>query len=147
MILSDKIKLSSSNEIHLFKEGVFWVAYEQSAYYFHLKKGYKPTKKFIKKINSEVVSVGFPENALATMDRKQSQESPNHIVLQAEELIEEEAFLEWKNRIDIKKQNVNNPGCETPVDLAVIERIKSFELSCATPMECMMFLFDLKRNL
>ena len=63
--------------VHLWKEGVFWVAYERSAYWVHLrsatrgcnplsknKEGYKPTKKYIKSVGGDVVTVGFPHNAL-----------------------------------------------------------------------------------
>jgi hypothetical protein len=65
MTISEKIIHSDAFHVNIYKEGVFWIAYEQSAYYFYVQKGYKPTKKFIKCIGQEVVSIGFPENALA----------------------------------------------------------------------------------
>ena len=51
------IFLKNPSDLHLFKEGVFWVAYEHNAYFIWKMKGYKPNKKYIKSIQQEVVSV------------------------------------------------------------------------------------------
>ncbi len=48
------------SKILLLKEGTFWKAYEQSAYYLHRQFGFKPSAKFIKKVGQTIVSVGFP---------------------------------------------------------------------------------------
>jgi len=58
--IATKIKHPSTNHLLLFKEGVFWVAYEQSAYFIAQLKKYKPTKKYFKNINKTVVTIGFP---------------------------------------------------------------------------------------
>jgi hypothetical protein len=62
--ISDKIRHSCAQEVNWYKEGLFWVAYEQSAYFVWRLKGYKPTKKYVKKVQGEVVAVGFPERGL-----------------------------------------------------------------------------------
>ena len=163
MTICDKIMQTSPNEVHLFKEGVFWIAYEQSAYAVFLKKGYKPTKKFVKKTNSEVVSVGFPENALASLTAldpsfNERQAGEMHIVLQMAEAIDETKFREWKNSIELHiaeekhfsplhKQNDDNPCSKAAeVQEALFKRIRAFELSNATPMDCMMFIHTLKKE-
>lgn len=49
--------------IILRKEGLFWRAYEVSAWLFITSlKEYNPTKKFYKVISNEVVHIGFTEN-------------------------------------------------------------------------------------
>ena len=63
----DVAAVATEQQIHLWKEGIFWVAYEQSAYLVWLLKKYKPTKKFIKSVGMEVVSIGFPATALASV--------------------------------------------------------------------------------
>ena len=66
MTIQEKIACThnaSTSEIHLWKEGVFWVAYEQSAYAVWLLKKYRPTRKFIKSAGMEVVCIGFPQSA------------------------------------------------------------------------------------
>ena len=57
--VSEKITHSSLHQVKLYKQGLFWVAYEQSAYYIWQLKGFKP-KKWYKNILKEVVQVGFP---------------------------------------------------------------------------------------
>lgn len=48
--------------IHLYKEGLFWKAYQQSAYRInHLPfVEYKVIKKYVKAVGQEVISIGFP---------------------------------------------------------------------------------------
>jgi hypothetical protein len=58
--IATKIKHPSTTHLLLFKEGVFWVVYEQSAYFKAELKKYKPTKKYFKNINKTVVFIGFP---------------------------------------------------------------------------------------
>lgn len=121
-----------STEIHLWKEGVFWVAYEQNAYAIWLLKKYKPTRKFIKSVGMDVVSIGFPGNALASIGTtvetlrasyaKDTEQQSAVCVTDMETLratplqyisfpldipVDEQAFLAWKNGILPKTP----PGC------------------------------------
>lgn len=57
--ISEKIIHTSLHQVKLYKQGMFWVGYEQSAYYIWQIKGYKPTKKFVKSVAVEVVQIGF----------------------------------------------------------------------------------------
>lgn len=48
MTISEKIILEKDGNVHLFKEGVFWIAYERSAYVIWLLKQsfvYSPWRK------------------------------------------------------------------------------------------------------
>jgi hypothetical protein len=58
------IKHSCAHEVNWYKEG-FLGAYEQSAYFVWRLKGYKPIKKHIKKVQDQLVSVGFPDSVRA----------------------------------------------------------------------------------
>jgi len=63
MTINEKI-IQEKGKICLYKEGIFWVAYEQSAYAVWLRKKYKPKKKYVKSAGMEIVSIGFPQSAL-----------------------------------------------------------------------------------
>jgi len=142
MTISEKIKHNNLNEVNLYLEGVFWIAYEQSAYYFWKLKGYKPTKKFVKVVGQEVVSVGFPNAALKDMVTTSLQTTPNaenHIVFEIEEAIDEENFLSWKAGIVIVRRN------DEANQICILEQIKNFDMSNKTPIECMLFLSELKK--
>lgn len=62
MNLKDKLEAELQNEplIFLYMEGMFWKAYEQSAMRFTKDvKSYRLQKRFVKIVNSEIVSMGF----------------------------------------------------------------------------------------
>lgn len=93
------------NDLVLFLEGKFWKAYEQSAYVLSRLYGFKPTKRYIKLINEEVISVGFPEESLdkylsnARIDREKK-------ILRAWVQCpqSDQSFVEWKNATRIKEK-------------------------------------------
>ena len=68
MTIIEILKIESVNTgcINLFKEGIFWRIYQQSAYLFikHIKD-LKALKKFYKNVNREVVYAGFPDAILS----------------------------------------------------------------------------------
>ena len=45
MSIKEKLAKEDGTHIYCYKQGAFWVCYEQSAYIVNLSKGYKPTKK------------------------------------------------------------------------------------------------------
>lgn len=67
MKISEIIEIESKNagEINLYLEGLFWKAYEQSAYLFSKNiASLVVKKKRMKKLNKEIVSLGFPKSSL-----------------------------------------------------------------------------------
>lgn len=67
MNLKEKIDAEQQDRplVLLYMEGMFWKAYEQSAMRFTKEiKAYKLQKRFFKNVNSEVVSLGFPDGSL-----------------------------------------------------------------------------------
>ena len=74
---------ANSGEINLYLEGIFWKAYQQSAYLFVKNVvDFKLSGKFIKAISQPVVSIGFPKSSLIKLFDK------NHI-----EKIDEKKYL------------------------------------------------------
>jgi hypothetical protein len=172
MIIAEKIKYTAAKDgssvftdIHLFKEGIFWVAYEQSAYAVWLLKQYKPTKKQIKSVGMEIVSVGFPASALTSLTaitgsveaidaeaaNEDGVENARHIVLRTESALNEADFLEWKNGLETSGNEAvyHAPAASdicsaNSASAAVLDKIRTFDLSNATPMECMLFISEIK---
>lgn len=109
-----------SNCLVLFLEGKFWKAYEQSAYILTKFYNFKPSKRFIKLIGEEVISVGFPLEQLskylptAVVDAygKKCNATVNCTC-------DEQAFLEWKSSTRIKEPKPKAVG-----ELAVPEEWK-----------------------
>ena len=150
MTIKEKIELEQeAGAIRLYKEGVFWAAYEQSAYAVWQEKKYKPTKKFVKVAGMEVISVGFPNGALkGLLDSRNfahCQDSQDKcIVLERDTPIDKEEFLAWKDEVVCREEN-NVKNVREIRGKGVVERLQQFDLSNATPLECMNFLAELKR--
>ena len=144
--VSEKISHLSLQEVKLYKQGLFWVAYEQSAYYIWQLKGFKPTKKWYKNILKEVVQVGFPnvEEVLKTNDIEIIEHQEAYICFNIKNAIKQQSFEEWKNAL-IKteaKTQENSILCKKET---LEERIVQFDISNKTPMEALFFINVLKK--
>ena len=108
----------------LFLEGKFWKAYERSAYVLTRLYGFKPTKRYIKLIGEEVISVGFPEESLpkylgnAQVDREKR-------ILRAVVRcpLHGQTFEEWKSSTCVRESAVQRSGEEQGGDNAA-ERVQ-----------------------
>ncbi|PQJ81928.1 hypothetical protein [Polaribacter glomeratus] len=144
--INEKIKHSSVFRVNLYKEGVFWLAYEQSAYYVWLLKGYKPTKKRYKKMNKEVVQIGFSkvdallENQnISAVTRQDAFISFNTIIP-----IEISKFEIWKNNLTSAAVAAKPTAINKNIQQEIIESISFFDCINKTPVEAMLFINELK---
>ena len=91
--------------IYLYMEGYFYKAYERSAFgcLRQLKVNFKPMKKLIKKINREVVSIGFPERSFPRyfMPEDVVLSTEKEVVLKLHTPIDLAAFETWKREVEI----------------------------------------------
>ena len=53
-----------ASEVRLYAEGLFYKAYEQSAYYLATECGLKPVKRWSKQLQRDYVTAGFPKTSL-----------------------------------------------------------------------------------
>ena len=107
------------NDLVLFLEGKFWKAYEQSAYVLTRLYGFKPTKRYIKLIGEEVISVGFPEESLQKYLSNARVDGEKKILRAWVQCPQsDQSFIEWKNATRIKeKKEVTNPVYTDPSGL------------------------------
>ena len=132
---------------HLFfyKEGLFWVAYEQSAYYIAQYKNYKPTKKYYKNIKQSVVSVGFPkvEFLLNELDQdnciSELNKTDTTIEILLKETINSKDFELWKDNLPENIQLKSNPK------VSIEELVKAFPLAHKTPMDAFLFIKEIQK--
>ena len=97
MTILDKVTLQQQDttKIFLFKEGVFYKAYNEGA--FLLKdRDYKVVVKHIKSIENEVLSIGFPISVLEKLkENRQSEEYDNYCSLQSNIVFSLILYEEW----------------------------------------------------
>ena len=102
----------------MFLEGKFWKAYEKSAYTLTQLYNFKPSKRFIKLVGEEVISVGFPQeqlqkylvNAVFEADGKRCRASLHNP--QDELAFQEYLFMDEYN-LDVQVKSVETGGTIT----------------------------------
>jgi hypothetical protein len=103
MTTAEMIRHASPTEVKLQKMGKFWVGYEQSAFLLSQIKQLKPSKRFVKAVGQDVVSVGFPGEVLQKLTSLQVvEQTGNFVILQSEIVFNQANFNEWKARIPLK---------------------------------------------
>ena len=171
MNIIEKISHDNLYEVKLYKEGVFWVAYEQSAYHIWQRKGYKATKKMVKTLGQEIVSVGFPQSSYEalknTMTSIPEKDDSYFKVFSLDTAIDMEAFLLWKVNLPLASEQISpktgKTGTGNTPDIfelyipdepdkeelsrknEICRKLRDFPLENKTPMECMIFLSELKK--
>ncbi len=138
---------NNKKAIFLHREGVFWKAYEQSAFLFvkHIKP-YSVKKRYYKKIGGEVVSIGFPDSILESLLQlvadKEVQKTEKQITIEGFEPEGAEAFEEWKNGVEALV-----PAAKQEAGHGLLEKIRGFPIVNKSPMECQQFLLNLQNRL
>ena len=121
------------------------MAYEQSAYLICIDKAYKPKKKWIKYLEKEVVTVGFPPIALEFWQKENQvtciEEKENFKIFGAKNKCITADFLSWKESIVLLK-SINVKSIQT-----LEQKILHFPLANSTPVEAFMFLGKLQKEI
>ena len=156
-------------KIKLYKEGNFWRAYGWSAYLCEFfpnnlqeEEKLKPTYKDVKGVENGLIFVGLPtpsfKKYLPTIENKDFFNDKDSVkIIDASKEFEKIAFEnigsllnEWKkkyktNSSGSEKSSSNNFKCNNTND--VIKSLKTFPIESKTPIECLLFLSDLKKKI
>lgn len=156
--------------INLYLEGSFLRAYEWSAWLCvrYISK-FNVTKKTIKVIDGSIVFIGFPVTSLSKFvpegcEYKQVDEKhfiinlPESVFPASDNLLNQLSvdFEHWKQSVPMKetkekKQEESGIPCfpsgEQPRLTSMMQQILSFPLEKKSPLDCMLFLADLKEQL
>ncbi len=159
------LEAPGSPDIYLHREGLFWKAYEYSAYKFiHTVRAYHPQKKWMKGLARDIVSLGFPDSVLPELLRGKTAEQADEKkwIIRTTEPAGEEEFENWKEGLPRHGSTVTaeRPAL-TPVstpaaagsdvghpnDRAVLLKLAAFQVENASPLQCMMFISELQKEL
>ena len=137
MTAKELISLESGNhdEIRLYKVGMFWCAYERSAYMMCSQvRELKVKADRVKSAGGQVLcKVGFPLGSFDTTAASLVVKSrtDDEVVLKAPRAITEDQFLEWKNTHTVADSSA--PSAEGDI----VKMIRGFNVAVHTPMQCM----------
>lgn len=149
----------NTGEIHLHKEGLFWKAYQQSAYLFTREvKAFKVSKKQVKTVGDrEVVFLGFPQQAFSTyFEDTQWKETDEKQRLITGYTLQTEDYQQWLESLPLTERKIDKsvPANEvakrqqpTSSEYAALSLLKGFRVERATPMDCMLFVVALQKQL
>ena len=158
MNLKEKLEAEQQDEplVLLYMEGMFWKAYEQSAMRFTKEvKAYKLQKRYVKTVNSEIVSMGFPNGSLQDVLKGRDFMKVNEklISFRVETAFTAAEFEEWKSALPLESEGTS-PSAATLVgkgdarfseaERNVLSQLAAFRVEKASPLECMMLVSDLQ---
>lgn len=165
-----RVKEEDMRVINLYQEGSFLRAYEWSAWLCvkYISK-FNVTKKSIKAIDDPIVFIGFPVTSLTKFvpdgcECEQIEEK--HFILKLPEAILPMVdniqnqlpldFEHWKQCVPMKETKEKKtdesttfqaPSGEHPRLTSIMQQILSFPLEKKSPLDCMLFLANLKEQL
>lgn len=106
------LEQENHSSIYFYREGVFYKAYEQSAYLFvHHIKPFQVKKRYVKSVKREVISVGFPTNSLYNYFSKEKvTELENCAKVDLDKMLDLAEFEQWKNSVPLMEELPKNAG-------------------------------------
>lgn len=143
----------NATDIFLYREGLFWKAYERSAFLFsrHIRP-YQAQKRYVKCLGRTVVSLGFPDKALKDILAGREYEKMNEksIRIIGYPSMDPAEYERWEVGIAVREVKegagpCNQSGISEGSD--VLLRLREFQVAVSTPMQCMMFLSELQQSL
>ncbi len=139
------------DQIRLYRDGMFYRAYEYSAFSLHKVQTLKATHKESKALGITYISVGFPLTSLDKFTQGLPTLSADNerMVLGVNEPVDVEKFQEWKMSVPVSSpQNGEKTKNSTPLNSkGILEMLELFDLSIHTPIECMNFLAHIKNRM
>ena len=164
MTLREKLEHenANSNKIYLYQEGMFWRAYEYSAYRFTFGICvFKVQKKFVKAVSRELMYIGLPIDMLKKYSALFNlvSEGNKQCTIVPKNCTPPMPFEEWRASIPLIESKTATPSknvvvassvpqyqCKSEAE-KIVDEIRRYNLANATPIECMMWLSQLKTRI
>lgn len=155
-------------EIRLYADGSFYRAYEWSAWLCsRYVKQNKVTRRFVKSVDGDVLYIGFPRTSLEKYVLEGTEvedDGAGTVVLRLAETLfppenERETlpidFAAWREHQPMTEQKNDKKNGENEAQNAVqpmsatgiMQQLQAFAIESSTPIECMLFLVELKKKL
>ena len=149
--IKDKLKAEERNErtVRLWPEGTFFKAYERSAYLFVMQvRNYEVRRRFVQAVGQDVVSIGFPQTVLTSLGLQHTSATDGSVEIRLDTPLDEQQYLLWREAQTFPTPDPSpQRGGEyvPPMVSAVADRIRTFNLASATPLDCMLLISELQK--
>lgn len=155
-----ELERSSEGDIILHKEGIFWRAYQISAYLFatHIRE-LKVISKFIKVVKEEVAYLGFPHSILEEILREAAagkwkvEQEERLIRIKTGVTVQKETWEAWlllhKGSTEAVAQVHPDPDKPSSVHQLkkVIRKLRSYPILEKSPLETQQFVLELQKEI
>lgn len=153
--ITDIVQVENSNcdTIYLYQEGIFYKAYEHSAWLFvTYVRPFSVKCRLVKVVGCMVVSTGFPMSSAERFFvgcECLKEGKLLKVKLSGEQKFDETKYLLWKQTAERQVLEVRSVGClsascDTDLGEKLLVKLRAFPIERKTPMECMLFLSELK---
>lgn len=149
MTILEKTTLQNQNpsKIYLFKEWIFYKAYNEGAFLLKNKK-YKVAVKKIKSIDNEVLSIGFPESVFEKMKLEFVVDTfDDYSCCNSNETFDETAYSVWYKEIIISLPKFRDDNSKNENHYQIIEQLKNYPLATKTPIEVFAWVASLQSKI
>ncbi len=142
---------ANPGKIYLYKEGIFYRAYNRSAFMWvtHIC-GYEVKTRYVKSVGENIYYVGFPTSALATrLARHEYKHDGDCVEVSCDEVgFDENDYISWTESLfSVKTEETRIVSHdEDESSDTIIDAIRRFPLESSTPIECVVFLSRLKQQ-
>lgn len=152
MKIKEILKIEDANEggIYLFRSGIFWRAYNRSAYLIiKTSRPFQPIRKHVKAVRQDVVYIGFPDTILDDVLRPFSGEGlevrkeKDQVIIEFKEQVSTGVYHAWFNQIGQQEAT----GEKRVEREDIVEAIKRFPILERTPLETQSFLWELQKKI
>lgn len=148
MNINEILAREGGRQVHLYKRGVFWTAYEQSALLLLREKSLQVRSGYVKSAGREIISVGFPEKTRLWFESRlglfiRETENEGHWVINEDTAHPDFELL--RRQVTTTRPVVTKsviPGSAN-VEL-VIDKLIKWRLSDKTPLEAMLFIREIQ---
>lgn len=129
--------------VWLYREGLFMKAYERSAFFAHMYiHEFKLSKRYVKTVNMDVVSLGFPEQTMPKWLNGYVYEyvADGLVRCQMRERYDEVRFQNWKDCVTINAADRYTPNT------SVIEKAPVYKTAYDLMIQIMAFSPNISKN-
>ena len=129
--------------VWLYREGLFMKAYERSAFFVHMYiHEFKLSKRYVKTVNMDVVSLGFPEQTVPKWLNGYVYEyvADGLIRCQMRERYDEVRFHNWKDCVTVNAADRYTPNT------SVIEKAPVYKTAYDLMIQIMSFAPNISKN-
>lgn len=134
---------SNTDSIWLYREGMFMKAYDRSAFFVHtLIQPFKLSRRYIKNVNRDVISLGFPEQTLPKWMHGYVFENVAEGIIRfyTRTQFDEVSFQNWKEVATV------NAGDRFTPNTAMIEKAPVYKTAYDLLLQVMDFSKNISKN-